>query len=134
LYRADAFLLRLTAGRRTFTELAGLPIAQLTVTGARTGTTRTLTLVGVPDDGRLVLFATNFGQKQNPAWYYNLKAHPECHVQWKDRTGTYTAREASGAEYGRYWQMGVLYYGGYEAYKARAAPRHIPVMVLEPKK
>ena len=127
-------MLRLTAGRHTFTELAGFPIAQLTMTGARTGTPRTLTLLAVPDDGRLVLFATNFGQKHNPAWYYNLKAYPECQVQRNGRSGTFTAREAAGEEYGKYWQMGVSYYRGYEEYKARAAHRHIPIMVLEPKK
>lgn len=134
LHRADALMLRLTAARHTFTELAGLPMIQLDMTGAKTGTPRTLTLIAVPDDGRLVLFATNFGRKHNPAWYYNLKAHPECQVRWNGRSGMFTAREASGEEYGRYWQIGVSYYQGYEVYKVRASHRHIPVMVLEPKK
>jgi deazaflavin-dependent oxidoreductase (nitroreductase family) len=133
LHRADSFLLRLTRGRHTFTGLVGLPIAQLTMTGARTGKPRTITLVGVPDDGRLALFATNFGQKQNPAWYYNLKAHPECQVLWHGERGTFVARETNGDEYERYWQLGVSWYAGYEEYKFRAG-RKIPVMVLEPKK
>jgi deazaflavin-dependent oxidoreductase (nitroreductase family) len=132
LHRADAFLLRLTRDRYTFTGLVGLPIAQLTMTGARTGTLRTITLVGVPDDDRLALFATNFGRRRNPGWYYNLKAHPECQVVWRGERGTFIARETDGAEYEKYWRLGVAYYEGYEKYKLRAG-RRIPVLVLEPK-
>lgn len=134
LHHADAFMLRLTAGRLTFTGLVGLPMAQLTMIGARTGSPRTLTLVSVPEGRRFVLFATNFGQKHNPAWYYNLKTHPECQVQWNGTTCMFIAREVSGDEYQEYWQLGVSYYEGYETYRVRASHRHIPIMVLEPKK
>lgn len=132
LHHADSFMLRLTAGRHTFAGLVGLPIAQLTMVGAKTGKPRTITLVGIPADGRLVLLATNFGQKHNPAWYHNLKAHPECQVQWNGKAGRFVARETGGDEYKKYWQLGVAYYAGYEKYKERAG-RRIPVMVLEPK-
>jgi deazaflavin-dependent oxidoreductase (nitroreductase family) len=134
LHRADASLLYVTRGRYTFTGLAGLPIIQLTTIGARTRKARTLTLVGVPDHDRVILLATNFGQNSNPGWYYNLKAHPECQVQCNGTTKTFVARETSGDEYQRYWQLGVAYYAGYEKYKQRAAHRHIPIMVLEPEK
>ena len=133
LHHADALMLRLTAERHTFTELVGLPIAQLRMIGAKTGKPRTLTLVCLPDADRLVLIATNFGQKHNPAWYYNLKAHPECKVEWNQRIETYNARETSGDEYDKYWQFAVSYYGGYEKYKERAG-RKIPVMLLQPKR
>jgi deazaflavin-dependent oxidoreductase (nitroreductase family) len=62
-----------------------------------------------------------------------LKAHPECEVFFKGKTEKYIAREVTGNEYEKYWQMAVSYYKGYEKYKERAAPRHIPVMLLEPK-
>jgi len=134
LHRADGFMLRLTGGRHTFAELVGLPIAQVKMTGAKTGTIRILPLVAVPNGDKLVLFATNFGQKYHPGWYYNLKIHPECEVSFNCRPGRYIARETTGDEYQKYWQLGVSYYVGYEKYKERAAHRHIPVMVLEPKK
>ena len=127
-------MLRLTAERHTFTELVGLPVAQLTMIGAKTGKPRSITLVCLPDGDRLVLIATNFGQKHNPAWYYNLKAHPECQVSFNSRTRTYIARETEGSEYEKYWQLALSYYAGYDKYKQRAAHRHIPVMLLEPKK
>jgi len=134
LHHADAFMLCLTRGQHTFAELVGLPIAQVTMTGAKTGALRNLPLVAVPDGEKLVLFATNFGQKYNPGWYYNLKVHPECEVSFNCGPGRYIARESTGDEFQKYWQLGVSYYVGYEKYKERAAHRHIPVMVLEPKK
>lgn len=134
LHHADAFMLRLTAGRHTFTELVGLPMAQLTTIGAKTGKPRTATLICLPDAGKLALIATNFGKKHNPAWYYNLKAHPECQVRRSGKAETFLAREISGDEYEKYWQLALAYYAGYDKYKQHAAHRHIPVVLLEPKK
>jgi F420H(2)-dependent quinone reductase len=134
LHRADTFMLRLTGGHNTFSELVGLPIAQLTMVGAKTGEVLTLPLVGIPDDKKFVLIATNFGQRHNPGWYYNLKANPECDVLFNSRSGKYIAHEIEGDEYIHYWKLAVSYYAGYEKYKQRAAHRHIPVMLLEPKK
>ena len=133
LHRADNFLLRLTKGNRTFTQLVGLPIIQLTAKGARSGRWRTMPLVGVPDGEKLVLIASNFGQKHYPGWYHNLKAHPECEVRFNGKSRAYYARESMKAEREQYFQLAVSYYGGYEKYAMRAAPRKVPVMVLEPK-
>ena len=134
LHHADDFLLRLTGGRHTFPELVGLPIGKLTSQGARTGKPRSIPLVSLPDGDKLALIATNFGQKKHPSWYYNLKAHPECQVSFNGRSGNYVAREAQGEEYERYWRLARSYYAGYDKYKQRAAPRRIPVLVLERKK
>ena len=133
LHRADAFMLRLTRDRHTFAELVGLPIIQLKMKGARTGKVRTLPLVSLPAGNKLVLIATNFGQRHNPAWYYNLKAYPECDACFNGKSGKYVAREAESEERGTYWQLALSYYSGYEKYKERSAPRRIPIMVLEPK-
>jgi len=89
--------------------------------------------VGLPDGGKMVLIASNFGQKHHPGWYYNLKANPECMVRFNGITQSYMARESTGDEREKYFRLGVSYYVGYEKYELRAAPRHIPVMVLEPK-
>jgi F420H(2)-dependent quinone reductase len=80
------------------------------------------------------LIGSNFGQKNNPGWYYNLKANPECEVQFRGRSEKYLARETVGEEREKYWQLAVSYYRGYEIYKTRAAHRQIPVMILEPAK
>ena len=133
LHRADAVLLRLTGGKLTFAQFSGLPIIELTTTGAKTGKRRTLPLAGLPVGGKFALIASNFGQKRYPAWYHNLKANPECTVTKGGQTGVYIAREVNGREHEYYFDMAVSYYIGYAAYKNRAKNRKIPVMVLEPK-
>jgi len=131
LHHADAFMFRLTRDRHSVSEIVGLPIIQLTTMGAKTGRWRVTPLIGILDRGTIALVATNFGQMQNPGWYYNLKAHPVCTILFEGRTGKYFAREAAGDEYEHYWKLANSYYAGYEKYRERAAHRHIPVMVLE---
>lgn len=133
LYRVDNFLLRATNGKLTITRIVGLPIVQLTTTGAKTGKPRTMPLLSIPDGEKIALIASYFGGRHNPGWYYNLKANPECEVRVSGKTRTYRARESFGEERERYFQMGISYYAGYAKYRERAAHRHIPVMVLEPK-
>lgn len=134
LHRADALLLRVTDGKHTITRIVGLPVIQLTTKGARTGQLRTVPLVSVADGETIALIASNFGKRRHPGWYYNLKANPECEVKFKSNSKEFIARETGGDEYHHYWQIAVSLYAGYEKYKQRAAHRHIPVMVLEPKR
>jgi deazaflavin-dependent oxidoreductase (nitroreductase family) len=132
LHRADTLLLSLTKGKRTFTRIAGLPFIQLSAKGARSGKWRTMPLVGIPDGEKLVLIASNFGQKHYPGWYHNLKSNPECEVRLNGRSQAYVARESLGNERDQYFLLAVSYYAGYASYAARAVPRKVPVIVLEP--
>ena len=134
LHRADAVMLKLSKDKHTITELVGLPIIRITTIGAKTGEPRAMPLVSLFDGEKIALIASNFGQKHNPGWYYNLRAHPRCTVQIKGRPAEYIARQAEGEEREKYWNMAVSYYKGYELYAIRAAHRQIPVMVLEPAK
>lgn len=134
LYRADNALIKLSGGRHTVTEIVGLPIIQLTTVGAKTGQPRTIPLVSLPDGENIALIASNFGQKHNPGWYYNLKANPVCQVIFNGQALQYKAREVFDEEREAYWMKAVSYYVGYEKYKERASHRHIPVMLLEPVK
>jgi len=131
--RIDDAILRLTKGKFTASEILGWNIIQLTTTGAKSGEPRTMPIIALFDGEKIILVASNFGRKHNPAWYYNLKAYPECEVEWKGKAGTYQARETSADQYDKYWQLAVSYYQGYEKYKERAG-RRIPVMLLEPKR
>jgi len=134
LYRLDKITLNLTNDRHTVTEIVGLPVIQLTTIGAKSGQLRTMPLVSLVDGEKIALIASNFGGKHNPGWYYNLKAHPKCTVGVDGRTAEYIARQAKGEERDKYWSLAVSCYKGYEVYRARAAQRQIPVMVLEPVK
>ena len=134
IHKVDKAILKLTEGKYTISEFAGWNIIQLTTIGAKTKQLRTKPLVGVFDDERIALIASSFGREHNPGWYYNLKANPNCYVSFKGKSGEYFARETVGEERERYFQMAVSQYAGYQKYKERALHRHIPVMVLEPKK
>jgi len=134
IHRLDRALLERTNGKHSLAEILGWPILEITTIGAKTNLPRSMPLIGIIDDKKIALVASSFGREHNPGWYYNLKAHPECDVLFNGRSGKYIAREIDGAEYEKYWPMAVSYYKGYEKYKERAAHRHIPVMVLEPKK
>ena len=134
IHQVDNGILRLTKGKYTISEFAGWNIIQLTTIGAKSKQPRTMPLVGVFDNERIALIASSFGREHNPGWYYNLKANPHCHVSFKSKSGEYIAREAKGEEREKYFQMAVAQYGGYQKYKERATHRHIPIMVLEPKK
>ncbi len=132
-HHADRIVLRISGGRTTAVGLmAGLPVLTLTTIGAKSGQLRSVPLVGIPDGDKLVLIASNFGQAHHPAWYYNLKKHPQATVTMNERTGDYVACEAGGEEYERYWQQAVALYAGYAAYKTRTGGRQIPVVVLTP--
>src|ERR687898_3563895 len=69
LHLIDREVFRLTRGRATFTSwLADLPVAWLTTTGAKSGVQRTSPVLAIPaGDGRPVVIAANYGQKNNPA-------------------------------------------------------------------
>jgi deazaflavin-dependent oxidoreductase (nitroreductase family) len=133
LHRIDTLVLKISGGKFTLAQLAGWTIIQLTTIGAKSNQPRTKPLIGVMDGEKIALIASSFGREHNPGWYYNLKAHQECDVVLNGKSGKYIARELSGEEYNHYWQLAVSFYAGYEKYKERAAHRHIPVMLLEPK-
>ena len=134
VHRLDHAILKFTKGNFSAVEILGWKIIQLTTTGAKTHRPRTIPLLGVFDGEKVALIASSFGRKHNPGWYYNLKANPICLVRFDGRAMNYIAHEAIDAEHEKYFQMAISYYAGYQKYKERAAHRHIPVMVLEPKK
>ena len=134
LFRIDRLILKISKGKHTVAELVGLPMTQITTTGAKTGEARTMPLVSLFDGEKIALIGSNFGRKTNPGWYYNLKAHPQCTALVNGRVQNYLARETQSDEREKYWNMAVSVYKGYELYAIRAAHRQIPVMILEPAK
>ena len=129
LHRLDRVVHRVTRRRATLSAWAsGLPVVMLTTRGARTGQAREVPVVALPDGDRLVLIASNFGQRHHPAWYHNLRAHPQAVVDGRE----YEAHELTGEERERQFQYGVQIYPGWLRYRERAANREIPVIRLIP--
>ena len=133
LHHIDRPVYRLTRGRHTFASLlSGLPVVMLTTTGARSGLPRSVPVLGLPTEDGLAVIASNFGQERHPAWYHNLRAHPDGEVRVDGVTRRFLAREAEGAERERIWQAGLAVYPGFSQYESRATARRIAVFLLDP--
>jgi deazaflavin-dependent oxidoreductase (nitroreductase family) len=131
LLSIDRRVFRLSRGRTTLSAwISGLPIIMLTTTGARTGQSRTVPVLALPEGDHLVLIASNFGRSSNPGWYYNLRAHPFVLISWKGSDIQMRARELIGDERQRYVERGLEAYPWWAPYHERAAPRQIPVIML----
>ena len=132
-HRADKLTLRLTRGRHSMTSvLTAQPLITLTTVGAKSGQPRSVPLLAIPDGDGIILIASTWGQTRHPAWYHNLRAHPQATVTRDGKSRVYTAEELSGAERERGWALAVGQYPGYAAYEKRAGGRTIPVLRLTP--
>lgn len=100
--------------------------------GAKSGQRRTSPLVYVEDGPDVVIVASKGGHPRHPAWFHNIKAHPDTSVQIGTESRAVHARVAGAAERKRLWPMAVETYGGYAGYQQRAG-REIPLVILEPR-
>jgi deazaflavin-dependent oxidoreductase (nitroreductase family) len=129
----DRLVFRISGGRSTLVSLlTGLPVVMLTTTGARSGQLRTLPVLGIPDGGRTVVLASNWGKQHHPSWYHNLRADPHASVTVRGRTTPVRASDATGEERDRLWSRALGYYPTWRIYQSRAGDRRIPIVVLTP--
>lgn len=128
----DAPLMRLTRGRVSLAAGA-MPLVVLTSTGARSGQRRETPLGYFTDGDDVILIASNYGGTRHPAWYHNLLADPECELHVGERGGRFVAREATGPDRDRLFDLAVNYYPGYGKYAQRTdGTRTIRVLRLTP--
>jgi F420H(2)-dependent quinone reductase len=120
-------------GGRIGHRTPGLPPALLLDhVGARSGKKRTSPLVYGEDGRNLILVASKGGYPKNPAWFYNLLAHPDTAVQVGSRRRDVHARVATPEERTRLWALMLGVYSGYADYQRRTE-REIPLVILEPR-
>lgn len=94
-------LYRRTGGRLSLTGSA--PVLLLTTVGRRTGLERTVPLLYLREDGRLVVCNVNPGSERTNPWVLNLRAQPHARVQLRRETFPVGASEATPEELDRYW-------------------------------
>jgi deazaflavin-dependent oxidoreductase (nitroreductase family) len=108
---------------------AGGRLLLLTHTGARSGRTFTSPMAYLPDRDRLVVFATNGGRPNNPAWYHNLVVHPRAMVEVGRESFPVVATLLDGDERERVWAAQVAIAPHFADFRANTT-RTIPVLAL----
>jgi deazaflavin-dependent oxidoreductase (nitroreductase family) len=131
----DKFVQRISGGRVTILDIAGLPNLMLTVKGRKSGVPRTTPLLCVPyQDGNLIA-GSNFGGEKKPVWVVNVRAAIEkgelVGVGADGRTYDAKPREVTDAERDELWEHMIKTWPNYARYAART-DRTIPVFFLDP--
>lgn len=127
---------RLTGGR-VGGHLPGWPQARVLLlrhTGARSGEARVSpAMYHALPGGAVAIAASKAGQPTNPAWFHNLRAHPDAEVEIGSERRAVSARTATPEERRRLWPEFVAFYPGYEFFREGAGDREIPIVILEPR-
>ncbi|MDA0637058.1 nitroreductase family deazaflavin-dependent oxidoreductase [Nonomuraea sp. MCN248] len=108
----------------------GSDLLLLTTTGARSGRRVTTPVMYLEDGGRLVVIASKAGADDNPAWYHNLRAHPEVTVEVGTETYEAKATVVDREERDRLYARMVEKAPGFADYETKTT-RVIPVITLE---
>ena len=115
----------------------GAPMILVHHRGRRSGVDRVAPLVRADVDGGYAVFGSKAGAPTHPDWYLNLIASPRTLVEVGGGTGVQevpvTARDLEGEERERVWAAQKVAMPGFAEYEAKAAPRVIPVLLLEPR-
>lgn len=108
---------------------------RLTAIGRRSGKGRAAILGYYEDGPNLVTLAMNGWGNGEPAWWLNLLAHPDAHVELKNSSRAVRARAAEGEERARLWawlREHADYGSNLDAYAAMRSTE-TAVVVLEPR-
>jgi deazaflavin-dependent oxidoreductase (nitroreductase family) len=109
---------------------AGTTLILIHHIGARSGIERVTPLACSPQgEGRFAIWAANGGSPTHPAWYSNLKAHPEITVEVGAQTFTVLAQELDDTARAGLWPSLVAEAPDLGRIQARTT-RQIPVFVL----
>jgi deazaflavin-dependent oxidoreductase (nitroreductase family) len=120
-------------GGRVGGTLDGAPLLVLHHTGATSGARRQSPAIHVRDGENLVIVASLLGAPKNPAWYHNLRAHPDdVEVDLRGGRRRVRARQATREEAAELWPRLLQTYPPFQTYSTRT-DRELPVMILEPR-
>jgi deazaflavin-dependent oxidoreductase (nitroreductase family) len=129
-WKLDPYLLKLTGGRLRSTG----PVASalLESRGARTAQPRRNATLYFHDGERVTIIASKRGSPTNPAWYYNLREHPDVVFGGLPFRAEIVEDEA---ERERLWDLADRVFPPFAEYRTWAgkAGRVIPIVQLSPR-
>lgn len=116
-------------GGRVGGNFEGAPLLLLHTTGAKSGEPRVHPMMYLAVADGWAVFASYAGLDVNPAWYHNLRAHPQASIEVGTDTVEVVARELTPEERAPLWEEQKRRYPGFAAYEKRT-DRVIPVVLL----
>jgi deazaflavin-dependent oxidoreductase (nitroreductase family) len=126
----DTRLHKVTGGRLTVLDIAGLPNLNLTVPGRRSGVERTTPLLCVPDGDTILIAGSYFGGPKMPLWVGNLRAADgAAKVELRRQRFAVHATELTGEDRAAAWRHMLETWPNYAKYEQRT-DRLIPVFRL----
>jgi deazaflavin-dependent oxidoreductase (nitroreductase family) len=128
-WKVDPHLMRMT-GQRIGMGLL-LPTALLETRGAKSGAARSNAVIYFHDGPKVTVVASKLGDTKDPAWFHNLKAHPDVVFGGQSFRAEVVTEEA---ERHRLWTLADRVYAPYARYRRDAgkAGRTIPIVQLVP--
>jgi deazaflavin-dependent oxidoreductase (nitroreductase family) len=112
----------------------GFDALVLTTIGRKSGAERQTPVGWFPgqDDSRLIV-ASAAGAARNPAWYYNLAAHPDrVWIEMPGRKLAVTAEQLQGAERDAAWRQITAAVPRFADYQ-QSTDRELPIIRLVPR-
>jgi deazaflavin-dependent oxidoreductase (nitroreductase family) len=127
MWKIDPHLMRLTRGRLSMALV--VPTALLETRGARSGTLRRNVVIYFHDGDRVTVVASKLGLDRHPAWFHNLRAHPDVTFGGMPMRATVVT---DAAERDRLWALAYRVFAPFETYRRDAAKvgREIPIVQL----
>jgi len=125
----DTRLQKVSKGRVSVLDIAGLPNLALTVPGRKSGIPRTTPLLCVPYRGGWLIAGSYFGGPTTPLWVHNLRATDRAQIRFDGEDVEVTWRELEGDERSAAWQEMLEVWPNYARYEERT-DRVIPVFLL----
>ena len=118
-------------GRATGAGPSGLPTLLLTCVGRKSGEKRTVPLVFLQNGEDMVIVGSLAGYDQNPVWYLNVSANPNCWVQLDRRKMKAVARDATDEERKQLWPKLTALFPVW-GYFQKQTDRPFPIVILSP--
>jgi deazaflavin-dependent oxidoreductase (nitroreductase family) len=115
-------------------KFMGMNALVLTTNGRKSGLERSNPVAWFPGlDGSWLIVASAGGSAGNPAWYYNIAAHPDqVQIDVEGRKVAVTAEQLHGAERAEAWQQITTAAPRFNGYQQKT-DRELPVIRLVPR-
>jgi deazaflavin-dependent oxidoreductase (nitroreductase family) len=114
-------------------DALGMPVLELTTIGRKSGQPRSVMLTSPWHEGdTYAIVASRGGDDTNPAWFLNLRDHPDVEVTMRGKKQPMRARVADADERARLWPIITTDHKNYAGYQTKTE-REIPVVLLEPR-